>query len=359
MRLDLDMTTDRSILPAGAAESVRRWLGESWSARPLAGDASVRAYYRIERDDGSTFVLTWYPEEVRSQMKRFLDAYRAVSKHAYVPRVIEYDEAAMLQQDVGDRTLFDLLQEERAEGIRWYRKAITLLVYFQKAGEVGINEPFTAEFFANELEMSREYYAERLMGLTRDRSLALRPILRNLAENISRHPYVLCHRDYHGQNIHIFKDKLYLLDYQDMRSGPDTYDLASLLRDRGVARILGDETELGLVDYYSDWRVHGFPARSPLPEGERRSMRRRYFETLLQRSIKILGTFARQPIERGLLRYLAFIPHALESVRRCLDELPEYGALSTLLPMEFSIEEARARVERMRHGSTHDHAPAR
>lgn len=353
------MTTNLSTLPPEAAESVRKWLGDDWTARPLAGDASVRAYYRLTRGDGSTFVLTWYPEEVRPQMARFLDAYRAVSKHAYVPRVIESDEAAVLQQDVGDRTLFDTLHENREEGIRWYRKAITLLVYFQKAGDVGINEPFTSEFFANELEMSREFYAERLMGLTREASLALRPILRNLADNISRHPYVLCHRDYHGQNIHILKDKLYLIDYQDMRSGPDTYDLASLLRDRGVAGLLGDDTELDLVDYYSDWRVHGFPARSPLPEGERRSMRRRYFETLLQRSIKILGTFARQPIERGRLRYLEFIPHALESVRRCLAELPEYGALSTLLPMEFDTEAARARVERIRHGSTHDHAPAR
>jgi len=39
--------------------------------------------------------------------------------------------------------------------------------------------------------------------------------------------------------------------------GPDTYDLASLLRDRGVARILGDQTELEFVDYYAaDCRRH-------------------------------------------------------------------------------------------------------
>ena len=65
--------------------------------------------------------------------------------------------------------------------------------------------------------------------------------------------------------------------------------------------------------------------RTELPQGERRSMRRRYFETLLQRSIKILGTFSKQPIMRGRMRYLDFIPPTLESVRRCLDELPEYA----------------------------------
>ena len=129
--------------------------------------------------------------------------------------------------------------------------------------------------------------------------------------------------------------------------GPDTYDVASLLRDRGVARILGEETELELVDYYADWRVHGLPARTELPQGERRSMRRRYFETLLQRSLKILGTFSKQPLARGRMWYLDFIPPTLESVHRCLDELPEYGALASLLPMDFSVATARERAERI------------
>jgi aminoglycoside/choline kinase family phosphotransferase len=170
---------------------------------------------------------------------------------------------------------------------------------------------------------------------------------------------VLCHRDYHGQNIHIFNDRLYLLDFQDLRMGPDTYDAASLLRDRGVARIFGDQTELDLVDYYAEWRAIGFPGKSPLPHGERRSTRRRYFETLLQRSIKILGTFSKQPIIRGRMWYLDFIPPTIESVRRCLAELPEYRGLEGLLPMEFDPVEARARAERIHHGQTQDHAAAR
>jgi aminoglycoside/choline kinase family phosphotransferase len=170
---------------------------------------------------------------------------------------------------------------------------------------------------------------------------------------------VLCHRDYHGQNIHIFNEKLYLIDYQDLRMGPDTYDLASLLRDRGVARILGEQTELELIDYYAEWRLHGLPARSELPQGERRSMRRRYFETLLQRSLKILGTFSKQPIVRGRMWYLDFIPPTLESIHRCIDELPEYGALTSLLPKDFSVATARERAERIHDGSTQDHASAR
>src|SRR5258705_7800248 len=251
--------TDAS-LPDDAAAFLTECVGEGWTARPLAGDASVRRYFRVTLPDGGTQMLAWYPEEVRRDLTRVLSAYYAASKHAYLPKLVQHSDTAMLQQDVGDETLFDLLHRDREEGIRWYRKAITLLVYFQKAGAVDINPPFTGDFFFNELEMTREFYVEKLMNVPADGTLALKPLLRKLADNISRHPYVLCHRDYHGQNIHIFNDKLYLIDYQDLRMGPDTYDVASLLRDRGVARILSEQTELELVDYYADWRVHGLPA---------------------------------------------------------------------------------------------------
>lgn len=351
--------TKTAELPVEVTAALQSWLGDGWSAARLPGDASVRVYYRITAGDGNRHMLTWYPAEVRHDLPRVLSAYRAASKHAYLPKLMEHSDAAMLQQDVGDQTLFDLLHRDREEGVRWYRKAVTLLAYFQKAGAVDINPPFTGDFFFNELEMSREFFVEKLMGVPAAAAESLKPLLRKLADNISRHPYVLCHRDYHGQNIHIFNEKLYLIDYQDLRMGPDTYDLASLLRDRGVARILGEATELDLVDYYAEWRVHGLPARTALPHGERRSMRRRYFETLLQRSIKILGTFSKQPLTRGRMWYLDFIPPTLESVRRCIGELPEYGSLSDLLPMDFSLATARERSERIHHDATQDHASPR
>ena len=110
--------------------------------------------------------------------------------------------------------------------------------------------------------MAREFYVEKLMGV-RDGSGA-GTAAEKAGRNVARHPYVLCHRDYHGQNIHIFNDTLYLIDYQDLRMGPDTYDLASLLRDRGVARILGDETELELRR-----RDYGCRASSAAGDGDR------------------------------------------------------------------------------------------
>jgi len=333
-------------LPDEAARFLREWLGEGWSVEALPGDASVRRYFRIRLPDGSTHMLAYYPNEVRAQLRQFLDAYGAVVSHGQVPEVLQHSDAVVLQRDVGGRTLFDLLHEDRQEGIRLYRKAIETLVAFQRATAGSVNPPFSADFFTAELEMTREFYVEKLMGVRPETSRRLEPLFRRLAENISRHPYVLCHRDYHGQNIHILRGTLYIIDYQDLRMGPDTYDLASLLRDRGVARILGETLELELVSYYAVLRAADDGLRS------------RYFGTLLQRSMKILGTFSRQPIERGRLHYLDFIPATLESVQQCLRELPEFVELGMLFPLDFSLDDAQRRVKRWLDGSAQDHASA-
>lgn len=319
-------------LPTDAARHLESWLGPGCVARPLAGDASVRAYYRVTAPDGRNYILAYYPEEVRDQLARFLSSYRAVAQHAPLPEVLEHCDSAVLQHDVGDRTLFDVLHEDRELGILLYRRAVDVVAAFQRAGDAGVNAPFTAGFFFAELAMAREYYVEKLMGAD---GAALDSCAKSLTDAIARHPYVLCHRDFHGQNLHIINDELYLIDYQDLRMGPDTYDLASLLRDRGVARILGDATELELLEHYRQ-RIEAGP-----------DIRRRYFETLLQRSIKILGTFAKQPIVRGRMHYLDFIPPTLESIRRCTGELPEYAPLRDIVPLAFDLDRARDRARKL------------
>ena len=77
------------------------------------------------------------------------------------------------------------------------------------------------------------------------------------------------------------------------------------------------------------------------------ALRQRYFETLLQRSIKILGTFSRQPIARGRMHYLDFIPATLESIQRCLEELPQYAALRDIFPLRFDPSAARERAREL------------
>lgn len=322
-------------IPVEVTALLDEWLEAGWSAESMAGDASVRAYYRVRRRDGSSAMLAWYPEEVRPQLVRFLAAYRAISPAVGLPAVLHHSDCAVLQDDAGDRTVFDVLFDDPAKGVALYADAVDVLAGLQRASDPGVNAPFTSEFFAAELEMSLEYYVRQLMDGTVEAADPLREPFKKLCDSIAQHPYVLCHRDYHGQNIHVINDRLLVIDYQDTRPGPDTYDLASLLRDRGVARILGEENEERFIQQYS--RASGAPG----------DVRTRYFETLLQRSIKILGTFSKQPISRGRMHYLEFIPPTLESVERCLRELPQYGEISRWLPRVFGMDEAMRTAARL------------
>jgi len=311
-------------LPAELRETLDSWLGPTlWSAEPLDGDASVRAYYRIEQGD-EHFILAYYPAAVRSGLDLFVRAYEAISPSTRVPKLVRSGEFATMQTDVGDTTLFDLLHSEQSRALRFYEAAIDLLVGFQAAPDSAkiLNPPFDKVKFEQELEMSLRYYVTELRGV-KDQKIhrELRETFGKLAAKVANHPFVLCHRDYHGQNLHVTDDVLYMIDYQDLRMGPDTYDIASLLRDRGVAPLIGRASERALIDRY----------RARI--GADDSLYQRYDECLLQRTIKILGTFAAQAVTRSRTHYLDFIPPAVETLRECLARLPEFGRLADVFPM--------------------------
>ncbi|MEO8216076.1 MAG: phosphotransferase [Acidobacteriota bacterium] len=305
------------------------WIGQGWQADPLYGDASTRSYFRVANSDSRRFMVAWYPPDVRSDLDRFMRSYRAISGRARVPEVFHYGSSAVAQADVGDETLFEVLNREPEKGAAIYRSAVDLLVDFQQSDPSahGINPPFDRNKFMEELMMTEEFFVRQLMKRVEGGSERL-AMYEQLCDIITHHPYVLCHRDYHGQNIHIANDQLFMIDYQDLRLGPDTYDMASLLRDRGVARLLGEAKELELLRYYFS---------QACPHERTEDLERRYRQTLLQRSLKILGTFANQALLRGRRHYLEFIPPTLESVRFCLSGLPLFSALPEIFPMDFQL----------------------
>ena len=75
---------------------------------------------------------------------------------------------------------------------------------------------------------------------------------------------MLCHRDYHSRNLMLHEGELYIIDFQDARMGPDTYDLVSLLRDSYVD--LTEEVVDDLIAYFLALKgrngAHGDPAES-------------------------------------------------------------------------------------------------
>ena len=109
---------------------------------------------------------------------------------------------------------------------------------------------------------------------------------RSIVAELAAEPRVLCHRDYHSRNLMMRDGSLYIIDFQDARMGPDTYDLVSLLRDSYVD--IGDRELDELIAYFL-----ALKARTP-GDTDAQEFRRRFDLMALQRNLKALGTFGYQ-----------------------------------------------------------------
>ena len=101
--------------------------------------------------------------------------------------------------------------------------------------------------------------------------------------------------------------------------GPDTYDLASLLRDSYV----------DLTDREVDELIAYFLALKGEPDGS--AFRRRFDLMAAQRNLKALGTFGYQTITRRNPVYIQYMPRTLRYVRTNLEKYPRLARIRDLL----------------------------
>jgi aminoglycoside/choline kinase family phosphotransferase len=117
---------------------------------------------------------------------------------------------------------------------------------------------------------------------------------------------------------------LFIIDFQDARLGPDTYDLVSLLRDSYVDLTSSQVDEL--IAYFL--ALTDGPVVSTEATAE---FRRRFDMMALQRNLKALGTFGYQTVTRGNPVYIQYIPRTLNYVRANLAKYPRFSRLHEVL----------------------------
>jgi aminoglycoside/choline kinase family phosphotransferase len=119
----------------------------------------------------------------------------------------------------------------------------------------------------------------------------------------------------------VHRGQLFVIDFQDARLGPDTYDLASLLRDSYV----------DITDSHLDELIAYFLVLKRRSRDEGAEFRRRFDLMAVQRNLKALGTFTYQTLARKNPVYLQYIPRTLRYVRTNLLRYPRFAALHSLL----------------------------
>jgi aminoglycoside/choline kinase family phosphotransferase len=312
---------------------------------PLTGDASDRRYFRILRPDGQSLVLALHAGRIEYATLPFANVAGLLERIPLpVPAILGHSDAEgiMSLQDLGDVTLqAHLGAASVAEHARLYREAVSLIELLQRRGGELTDEtylPYRTAFDIDKLTWELDFFVRHFLEAYRGAALSdvsrtgLHEEWSAMASELATEARVLCHRDYHSRNLMLHDGRLHIIDFQDARLGPDTYDLASLLRDSYVD--IGDLEVDDLIAYFLALKQGGGAAAPDAAE-----FRRRFDLMALQRNLKALGTFGYQTTARGNPVYIQYIPRTLRYARRTLERYPRFERLHTLLAEH--VEELR------------------
>ena len=335
------MMEKRQVDGAEARERIDGYLTRSGladrSARvvPLTGDASDRRYFRILVPEEQSVVLSLYAGPFDFEKMSFVNVARLLSKMPVpIPALLGHadDLGVLALEDLGDVTLqAHLGAASPEEHAALYREAVALIATLQRRGAelaspeyVPYDIAFDVDKLTWELEFFTKHFIEAYRGIVIPPAAreALRTEFKTLIEMLASEPRVLCHRDYHSRNLMLHSGQLFIIDFQDARMGPDTYDLASLLRDSYVD--LPEATVNELLAYF-------LALRGDQGIDREREFRERFDRMALQRNLKALGTFGYQTTGRRNPVYIQYIPRTLRYVRDNLGELTDFGRLRDLL----------------------------
>jgi len=295
-----------------AKEFVDRTACAGWAMRPLAGDASVRRYFRL-CGTGNTAVLMDAPPESGQSVGRFLDVARFLeSMDLSVPTVLAADPVAgfAILEDFGDSLFARLVTACPDMEVQLYEMATDVLAKLDGIAVPEFVPSFQAELMAAQAEPVYEWYRGSIQAVPDTGFHRLRTELEAVLSATATGPPSLLLRDFHSENLVWLPDRtgvrrVGLLDFQDAMSGPPEYDLASILLD--ARRDVSPAVASG-----AKHRFANMTGRDPV------ALEATLAALGAQRNLRIMGVFARLAVEAGKPRYLDLIPRVWQHVMTCL-----------------------------------------
>jgi N-acetylmuramate 1-kinase len=310
----------------------------------MAGDASIRSYARLIRDDG-VFILMNMPKRpdgpaiydgksysaavhLAEDVKPFVaiaNALRAQSLSAPAIHHADLDAGFLITEDFGTAAVIE--GDPPAPIAARYEAATDMLAALHReslpdalplaSGVTYTIPPFDTDAMLVEIGLMVEWYLpDRGSELSADLRAQFVTMWRELLDSktaVATKTWVL--RDFHSPNI-IWLDaregikRIGILDFQDTVLGPPAYDLVSLLQD---ARIdVPEQLELALFSRYIKAR------RAADANFDAAGFAELYAIMSAQRNTRLLGTFARLNRRDGKPQYLRHQPRIWTYLNRSL-----------------------------------------
>lgn len=306
----------------------------------LTPDASTREYFRIPWKRKATAIAAVYPEPFDPDIHPFLDLTRLFAEAKLpVPEILDVDPLTgiIVQEDFGDtqlRRFFETSSDDERE--THTERAILLIADIQAATPLAFERKSIASrlsFDEAKLSWELKYFLEHFFKSLRHEELRhaeekeLRTELNDVSAELAARACVLCHRDFHSSNLMIDqKGRLRMVDYQDARVGPASYDLVSLLLDRQTAMPSLAEIRERRLFFLEERQKRGLEALDP------DEFAREFRLMTVQRCLKAVGTFSYQTgvLGRGEV-YAQFIGPMLRIVLQAAEWLNRFPTLQMLI----------------------------
>jgi N-acetylmuramate 1-kinase len=279
---------------------------------PLEKGGSDRRYYRVRFGPEHSLILVKYNPQKREneQFVAIANFLNEIGVNAPLIYFHDQDQALIWMQDLGEEDLWHHRNEPWAVRRRFYEAALDQVALLHSSEPVSLEKMHLHPVFDESLyRWEQNYCLENCLGLyfqvpaAEIEWLRAHAAFENLAKQLDSYRRVLVHRDFQSQNIIVWDEQAYLIDFQGLRPGLRQYDLASLLFDPYV--MLTNQERAYLLRYYFERNDHGWK----FPEFEAV-----YLHCAIQRLMQALGAYAVIGVLREKKEFLRHIQPAIKSL---------------------------------------------
>ncbi len=330
------MKTSDTIFEESRRGQLEAWLrlildDRDFTLTDLAADAGARRYFRIKPSGEDSLVVMDAPVAHNDNQQFAFVANLLASHGLHVPKVSHANlkDGFLLLSDLGDETYLKALNNENADKL--FDDATTALIKLQSITELDLLSRYNAGLMSEELALFDNWYIQQHLNITLEENAqsSLNNVLKLITERCMSQPTVLTHRDYMPRNLMVCEENPGILDFQDARIGPISYDVISLFKD---AFISWEEEQV--LDWTIRYWEKARKASLPVPEDFGS-----FYEDVewmgLQRHLKVLGIFSRLKHRDGKNHYILDAPRFLTYARNVA---MRYNALKPLLLILDQIE---------------------
>lgn len=310
--------------------------GKIPSIYPIKGSGSTRKYFRLSADGIS--VIGVIGDDLHEN-ETFLNLDATLEKNGIrVPSVISVseDNMAYLLQDLGDISLFSLLETPEKNVLS--KQALDELIKIQTLPEnlwidkVGY-PPFSERLVRWDLNYFKYDFLKPAGILFNEGKLEddFDRICLNLTAQVIK--VGLMYRDFQSRNVLLWNHQLWFIDFQGARKGPVTYDAVSFIWQAKAPFSFSEREEL--ENYY----IEKFVETSSKSSADRNNDEK-FAEELRQqinlmkifRTLQVLGAYGFRGLIERKSHFIESIPFAIKNLKQFLKEglLAEYPEITLI-----------------------------